>query len=124
MNYFGKIFLLLFFGLGIIISCKKKAPSATTPKDDLNNVDCSTINSSYSTNVKPIIDGNCLSSGCHNSGSSNGDFTVYAGIKAKVDNGSINNRVIQQKNMPFTSSLSTEQLIKIKCWINSGAPNN
>lgn len=97
-------------------SCKKK--------EDLNNLDCSKINSGYSANIKPIIDGTCLASGCHQGGSANGDFTSYAGVKAKVDNGSFDNRVIQQKNMPLSGSLSIDNLKKIKCWLNSGAPNN
>jgi len=102
----------------LFLSCKKNK------QDDLNNLDCSKINSSYSSNIKPIIDGNCLSSGCHSSGSTNGDFTTYAGLKAKVDNGSIDNRVIQQRTMPISGSLAMEDLKKIKCWLNSGAANN
>lgn len=100
-------------------SCKKKKKN-----DDLNNVDCSTINAGYNANVKPILSGNCLSSGCHNSGSANGDFTTYAGLKAKADNGSLNNRVVEQRNMPPSGALSTDNLKSIKCWINSGSPNN
>lgn len=113
-------FLLPLLGvcLNVIISCKKNK------KDDLNNLDCSKISSSFAANVKPIMEGSCLTSGCHNAGSTNGDFTSYAGIKAKVDNGSMDNRVIQTKNMPLSGSLSMDQLKKIKCWLNSGAPNN
>lgn len=113
------IFILLFAFIGLVTGCKKK-----DKKDDLNNLDCSKINSSYSADVKPIIDGNCLSSGCHGAGSANGDFTTYAGLKAKVDNGSIDNRVIQQRTMPINGSLAMDDLKKIKCWLNSGASNN
>ncbi|MDP2386003.1 MAG: hypothetical protein Q8M29_06510 [Bacteroidota bacterium] len=109
----GLMLSLVFFG-----ACKKSR------KNDLDHIDCSKINSVYSSNVKPIIDKNCLSSGCHNSGSTNGDFTTYAGVKAKVDNGSFDNRVIQQKNMPLSNELSMDDLKKIKCWLNSGAANN
>lgn len=118
----NKLLFLIFIlagCFGLAFSCKKK-----DKKDDLNNLDCSTISSGYASNIKPIIDGNCLSSGCHNAGSANGDFTTYAGLKAKVDNGSIDNRVIQQKNMPLNNPLATDELKKIKCWLNSGAPNN
>lgn len=118
MNWKKKISYLLFVGLGIITACRKDK------SNDLNNLDCSKISSGYSSNIKPIIEANCLSSGCHNSGSVNGDFTTYDGVKVKVDNGSIDNRVIQQKNMPPTGSLSMDQLKKIKCWLNSGALNN
>ena len=103
---------LLFFG------CKKNK------KDDLNNLDCSKINSHYSSDVRPIIEGNCNSSGCHNAGSTHGDFTSYTGLKSKADNGTLDARVIQQKNMPLSGSLTMDELKKIKCWIDSGSPNN
>ncbi len=115
----NKIFLILLTvatGSLIITGCKKE--------ETLDNVDCSKGNSSYAANIRPIINGNCLSSGCHNTGSVNGDFTTYNGLKAKADNGSLNTRVVQQKNIPPSQSLSLDNLKKIKCWINSGAPNN
>ena len=103
--------------IAAVLSCEKKEPALAT-------LDCSTINSSYSSGILPVINANCTSSGCHNAGSVNGDFTIYAGIKLKVDNGSINNRVVVQKNMPPSGALSVDNLNKIKCWLNSGAPNN
>lgn len=109
---------LLLFIIGILLlpGCKKE--------DALNNVDCSKVSSSYSSNIKPIISSNCTSSGCHNANSNNGDFTTYEGLKAKADNGTLNTRVVEQKNMPPSQPLSLDDLKKIKCWIDSGAPNN
>jgi hypothetical protein len=77
--------------------------------------------------VLGILNTNCTFSGCHNTGSVNGDFTSYAGIKLKVDNGTFSNRVLVTKDMPpnYTSgpsSLSDCDLIKLKKWINLGAP--
>ncbi len=111
-----KTLLIVYLGFLVFISCNKK--------NDLNNLDCSKINSGYSSSIKPIIEGNCLSSGCHNSGSVNGDFTTYAGLKAKADNGTLDNRVIQNKSMPPSGTLHIDNLKKIKCWLNSGALNN
>jgi len=107
----GFVFALLVFA-----GCKKE--------DELDNVDCSVVSSGYTIHIKPIIDANCLSSGCHNSGSVNGDFTAYSGLKSKADNGSLNNRVLEQRNMPLSDELSMDELKKIKCWLNSGALNN
>lgn len=116
-GYFIALFLIGFvINMFLFSGCKKK--------DDLNNLNCSKINSKYASHVKPIIDANCLSSGCHNSGSVHGDFTTYTGVKTKVDNGSFDSRVIQGKNMPLSGSLSLDELKKIKCWLNSGASNN
>jgi len=117
-GYLMSTFILCSLILLLLHGCKKN------DNNDLNNLNCSKINSVYSSDIKPIIEGSCLSSGCHNSGSANGDFTTYPGLKAKVDNGSLDNRVIQQKNMPLTGALSMDDLKKIKCWLNSGAPNN
>jgi len=114
------VILITFFSilLSLFSSCKKEK------EDDLNNLDCSKISAGYSSSVKPIIAANCLSSGCHNAGSTNGDFTDYAGLKEKASNGTLDTRVIQQKNMPPSGALSMDNLKKIKCWLNSGSPNN
>lgn len=111
--------LLLFTVLALLtVTCKKK------DEDSLDNVDCSTISSAYSSSIKPIMTAKCTSSGCHNAGSANGDFTTYAGLKAKADNGSLNSRVLVGKSMPPTGPLPLDELKKIKCWLNAGAPNN
>jgi hypothetical protein len=93
-------------------------------KDDYKNLDCSTISSGYNASIKPIINANCLGGGCHNTGSSNGDLTTYAGLKTKADNGSLNRRVLEDKDMPTTGPLSLDDRKKIKCWLEGGALNN
>ena len=86
--------------------------------------DCdSTI--SYSARIAPLVALNC--NGCHFSGGSgNGDFTTYAGIKAKADNQSLKNRVVTLKDMPQAGSttLTDVEIKAFKCWIEQGAPNN
>ena len=85
----------------------------------------SSINSAYNANIKPIITANCtFIGGCHAAGSAYGDLSTHAGLKAKVDNGSLNTRVLVDKNMPPSGALSLDDRKKIKCWINNGAPNN
>jgi hypothetical protein len=93
-------------------------------KDDYKDLDCSTISSGYTANIKPIINANCLGGGCHNTGSTNGDFTTYAGLKSKADNNSLNRRVLEDKDMPTSKPLSLDDRKKIKCWIEGGALNN
>jgi hypothetical protein len=90
----------------------------------------------YQTTVKPIIVTYCYGQGnqtCHvtpsNQGA-NGDFTTYAGLKAKVDNGSIQTRVLNPGGgMPPSYStgpvaLTSADLQKLKTWVNNGAQNN
>ncbi|MEW6467507.1 MAG: hypothetical protein AB1458_01205 [Bacteroidota bacterium] len=86
-----------------------------------NKVDCDTV--TYSGTIVPIIANNCMNPGCHGSGSANGDYTTYAGVKAKVDNGSFQHRVIDKKDMP-PGGLGKDDMNKIKCWLDAGAPNN
>ena len=102
-------FCLLFFG------CKK---------DEYKDLDCSGIRAQFSTEIQPILNTNCVKAGCHNAGSPNGDYSSYNGIKMKVDNGSVDKRVLKDKSMPPTGALSLDDRKKIKCWINSGAQNN
>jgi hypothetical protein len=104
--------IVLLYAVG---SCKK---------DEYKNLDCSTVSAKYGDNIKPIIISSCTQSSCHEQGSSNGDFTTYAGLKEKVDNGSLEKRVLYDKNMPLTGALPLSERKKIKCWIENGAPDN
>ncbi|MES2141186.1 MAG: hypothetical protein V4511_15875 [Bacteroidota bacterium] len=90
----------------------------------------------YQTAIKPILITYCYGQGtqtCHVTVSNQGapgDFTTYAGIKAKVDNGTIQSRVLTSGGgMPPTYSsgptaLSSEDLEKLKTWVNNGAQDN
>jgi hypothetical protein len=93
-------------------------------KDEYKDLDCSTISSAYNANIKPIMNASCNAGGCHNAGSVNGDFTTYAGLKAKADNGTLNKRVLRDKDMPTSGPLPIEQRRQIKCWLDNGALNN
>ena len=81
---------------------------------------------SYARDVKPIIQQNCATSGCHVAGFPDGDFTQYAPLKAKVDNGSFKNSVIDWNapKMPETQKLPENQLRILQCWLNANAPEN
>ena len=109
------LFFINFLILVSVLSCKK---------NEYKNIDCRKINATFANDINPIIQGNCLSSGCHNSASNNGDFTSYAGIKGKANNGSLEKRVLTKKDMPTSGALSLDDRKKIKCWLSNGAPNN
>ncbi|NNC94999.1 MAG: hypothetical protein HKN92_05505 [Chitinophagales bacterium] len=88
---------------------------------------CDTTAVSFSADVQPIIDLKCATPGCHVAGGSPGIImTNYAGIKAKVDDGSFENRALVQKNMPPSGSqdLTNCELDILTAWINAGAPDN
>ena len=113
-----KVVFLLFSVLCIVswTCCKKK--------DEYKNLECSSVSSSYSASIKPLIDANCTSSGCHNAGSSNGNLTTYEGLLIRVNNGTLSKRVLYTKDMPKNGSLSLDDRKKIKCWLDAGAPRN
>jgi uncharacterized membrane protein len=92
-------------------------------------IDCTGIDPSYMNDIKPIIDESCALAGCHVAGFVNGDYTTYAGLKSKVDNGSLSRRAVEDKDMPPSNTsgpteLTTAQIQLIHCWIEDGAPNN
>ncbi len=101
--------------VGVGVACKK---------DEYKGLDCSSINAKYSSNIKPIISANCDGASCHGSGSKKGDYSNYNGLKAASDNGSLSSSVLTKKSMPPSGALSLEDRKKIKCWIDSGSPNN
>jgi hypothetical protein len=82
--------------------------------------------SKYSADILSIINNKCAISNCHNTGSALGDFTTYAGVKARADNGRIRRNVFELKIMPPASAipLTDFEKEKIKCWLDNGAPQN
>lgn len=86
---------------------------------------CDTVSVSYNDMIRPIIESTCNTTGCHVAGGTgNGIFTNYAGLKAKVDNGSVYDRVVVQRNMPPNTRLNDCQINLIDAWINQGALEN
>lgn len=85
---------------------------------------------SYSITIHPLVEMNCgISSGCHGSGSFNGEFNTYSALKVYVDNGTINNRVLVAKDMspsyaPDSAKLTDCERTLIQIWLDQGAQNN
>ena len=93
----------------LLVTCKK-SNTDTTP-----TITCDgTV--TYTASAKALIDKNCTSSGCHNAGSSRGDFTSYSGIKPFLTSGDFYKEVITTKDMPRGSSLSTDEYNALYCW--------
>jgi len=84
---------------------------------------CDSLDVKYSVDIAPIMI-NCSTPGCHDGTSAPGNFTTYAGVKAKVDEGKMKSRVLIIKDMPPAGPLPDSLLQKLDCWIKNGAPNN
>ncbi len=111
-----KTFLALILITGLSYCSKKETPSTT-------QVDCATVNAKFSTDIAPLIQSKCATAGCHNNSAAGGTILLnYAQISSK--SARINQRAIIQKDMPQGGSLTTLEIDKLKCWIESGAPNN
>jgi hypothetical protein len=76
----------------------------------------------YTEHIKPIIDASCAISGCHVSGGDGpGNYTTYAGLQSSLDDGSFNQRVLVDRDMPPNGSLTDCQIQFINQWIQNGA---
>lgn len=113
---------LLFFLTISFTGCYVDKEELLYPGSTLQ-VDCTTAAAKFIADIQPIILSKCAISGCHDSNAAGGVILQsYAQISAKKDR--INVRAIIEKTMPASGSLSTAEMTKIKCWIDSGAPNN
>jgi hypothetical protein len=124
-----KYFPVLSFILVVMFSCSKGGSdggnttgTGTGTGGGGNNTSC-TGTKTFSSDVSPIIQGVCASSGCHNAGSTNGPgaltnyqqvFNARANIRSAVSSGT----------MPKNSSLTASQKNAIICWIDNGALDN
>lgn len=122
---------VVFIFILLVIACSKSdssspstpapAPAPTpTPTPTLN---CSGIDSKFSSVVSVIIQNSCNITACHNAGSTNGPgpLTNFNQISAAAT--AIRNAV-EAGRMPKTGSLTDAQKNAISCWVASGAPNN
>jgi uncharacterized membrane protein len=86
-------------------------------------VDCNTVAASFATNVRPIIDNNCATGGCHDNSAAGGvALTSYTEIKNAATR--ITARAINEKTMPTSGPLSAADIAVLKCWIDGGTLNN
>jgi len=86
---------------------------------------CDSAAVTYSGTIKPIVDAHCAIPGCHQTGFQYGDYTTYAGLKIKVDNGTFETQVLINQTMPSGGPPLPDSLQQlIRCWLDAGAPNN
>jgi hypothetical protein len=80
---------------------------------------------SYAVTIKPMLQTNCASSGCHESGGQMPDLTIYQNV---FDNRTEIDRRAAQTNasdpMPSAGQMSASDRDKLGRWIDQGAHNN
>ncbi|MBU3012111.1 cytochrome c [Polaribacter vadi] len=114
-SQFRKTFLLFSFSF-FLASCLTNVEE-TIIEDEPETDPCTTI--TYTINVKPIIDNNCIQ--CHGSGGNFPNLTTYNGISANAT--SVKAEVVSRR-MPQGGSLTTTEIEAITCWVDNGALNN
>jgi uncharacterized membrane protein len=101
-----------FFLTATIIGCKYD----TTP------FDCSTVNATFSNDVQPLIAAKCA--GCHNANNAGGGVRLDDYSKISSNKNGVRKTAVVEKSMPPSGPLSNDEMTKIQCWIDAGAPNN
>ena len=96
---------------------------------------CETLDVSYETDIRPILDNSCAYAGCHVTAPP-GDWRTYDGIKPAIDAGLVQMRVFDLRNDPNMGmppdwappgkpkDLTQEEIDKFNCWIEEGYPRN
>jgi uncharacterized membrane protein len=87
-------------------------------------VDCNTISAKFATDVNPIIQSKCATSGCHDAAGAAGGsiLETYAQISSQAAR--VKQRCVIDKTMPTSGPLLPTEVAIIKCWVDGGALNN
>ena len=112
------VYLALTFSIALLSSCYNYVESELPYNCD------NPTEVSYSQHIQPIINSNCALSGCHNSGSPNGDLTVFDNVELIATNGQMKQVVAIEESMPPTGPLHYCDQQLICDWIDQGAQNN
>lgn len=112
-----KIILAIMFCGMLLVSCE----SATT--QDLSPV---ITNPTYTANVAPVMDANCVS--CHSGGSQYPDLDSYAAVKSAADGTNSDQLICRiQGNcgeiMPPSGALPSATVNMITTWATNNYPN-
>jgi hypothetical protein len=76
---------------------------------------------SWSTDIRPVMETYCALSGCHN-GSARVDLRNYTNARSYAHE---IKSMTQDRSMPYDGSpLKQSDIDKITCWVDDGAPNN
>ena len=122
-----RITLLILSLLLFVSSCAnnniEQIEEDSKPVDSTIIAVCDTLPTSFASNIRPIIADNCSFSGCHPG------YVDYNNLITKVNEGSFEQRVIVEQNMPPSysqgpTSLTANELDSLCAWIKAGALNN
>jgi hypothetical protein len=129
------IFILITILVIGVNACKHDLPVAIIPPPTQEELDRAAPTVCFESSVLPVIQSNCARSGCHSVLSHAADFKLnnYANIIARgIVSGKAANSPLYQTLLPTSTNkmpkagyptLSTEQIVLIRQWINQGIQN-
>lgn len=117
-----KSLITVSFLVTIIAGCKPKAVQTSQPTA---KEDCTTINITYASGIKQIVDEQCASS-CHSARNKAHDIDLSTYEKVKMEAakpafmGSIRHESGYDAMPRFSSKLDDATIAKLSCWIKNG----
>lgn len=115
-----KLIAIILSGTALLsLACNYDKEEALYP----NGLTCANLNARFSIDVKPIIENNCAFEGCHGAGSTNGPGQLLTFKEIKAAAPEIKAALVTRL-MPKGFSITTMEIKKISCWVDSGAPEN
>jgi uncharacterized membrane protein len=129
------IFTLLIIAVVTQYACKHDLPPVLVPAPTQEEIDKAAPTVCFESSVLPVIQSNCARSGCHSVITHSGGFKLnnYANIiSLGIVSGKASNSPLYQSLLATSSNkmpkagyptLSTEQIVLIRQWINQGIEN-
>jgi hypothetical protein len=117
-----RIFKFLFpatFFIFLVISCAK---------DPISTVDCTGVTPTYTSEIRPILNASCATSGCHDAATqeSNINLSSYGPASSESHNNRFLGTIQHQGGynpMPQNSGkLSQDKIDMLTCWVQNGSP--
>jgi hypothetical protein len=118
-----------FFFAALTLLCIATLPQTAcyydNEKDLYGDGSCDTTAISYTTDIRPVLDANCVS--CHAPGGEQegAPLVTYENVKQYADTRDIVDRTNGTGSlMPPSGKMSNCNIAIIEAWVNAGAPNN
>jgi hypothetical protein len=113
-----------------VYSCKEDEEPTPTNNNNQQTDICDSINVTFDTHIKAIVDSSCNASYCHATGGSGGfSLKTFAEVKAAAQYpsfmGAINQTDTSYTAMPLppgTPKLSADLIEQLECWAKAGYP--
>lgn len=86
------------------------------------------VETTYSTNMKAIIDNSCANAQCHDGGQQDvSDYRTYEGLLPELTNGAVEREVFNTGGMPVAGSegeaaFTQEDMALLRCWLDNNFP--